>query len=74
MNCEYELFQVATWSKETVLKFNASEMMPYASWVTENGETEVEANSIDNTLKGRKVTYIKAERHYASYEYGRDEA
>lgn len=59
LECEYDIFPVATWSSETILKFDSFEIAPYASRVSGNGKVEVAADSIDNLLKGRKVTYIK---------------
>lgn len=56
---EYELYERATWSSNTTLKFCSAEGEAYASRVRTDGTYSVLADSIDNILNGRKATYIK---------------
>lgn len=56
---KYELYECATWDKETVLNFDHVENAGYASSVSVNGNISVKADSIDNRLRGRKATFIK---------------
>lgn len=58
IGCEYELHNLATWDRRDVLCFEVHENAGYGSKVSEVGES-VNADSIDNILKGRPVTYIK---------------
>ena len=57
--CEFELYHMATWSGKTTLTFNINSDFGYASSVDAGGRESVSADSIDNILAGRPVTYIK---------------
>lgn len=57
--CEFELYHMATWSRKTTLTFNINNDFGYASSVDADGKESVHADSIDNILNGRPVTYIK---------------
>lgn len=59
IGCEYELYNVATWSCKDRLMFDADDSFGYASKVNKFGKEFVNADSIDNILAGRPVTYIK---------------
>lgn len=59
IGCEYELHNLATWDRRDVLCFDVQENAGYGSKVSEIGESVVDADSIDNILEGRPVTYIK---------------
>lgn len=59
IGCEYELHNFATWDKETMLSFDVHMNAGYGSKVSEFGASYVKANSIDNIVQGRPVTYIK---------------
>jgi len=61
LGCEYELFNLATWSNKTNLSFKsyADVDAGYGSCISHMGDYMVAADSIDNILNGRKVTYIK---------------
>lgn len=55
----YELYECAAWSGESTLRFSSVESERYASRVSQDGDRSVQADSIDNILKGRRATYIK---------------
>ena len=59
IGCAYELYECATWSEETTLRFHYLENAGFGSSIRGDGEICVKADSIDNKLKGRKATYIK---------------
>ncbi len=59
LGCEFELYEAATWSEKTTLKFKQDTGPGWGSYVDRGGEVSVEADSIDNKLQGRKATYIK---------------
>lgn len=59
IGCEYELFNIATWSKRDTLCFDVHNNAGYGSKVSNIGEALVNADSIDNMLNGKPVTYIK---------------
>ena len=59
IGCEFELFNYATWNKREQVCFDIHENAGYGSKVVDNGGVWVEANSIDNVIDGRPVTYIK---------------
>lgn len=59
IGCDYELFNLATWNEENELTFNSNKEQAYASRISGQGKEIVKANSIDNVLAGRPVTYIK---------------
>lgn len=59
IGCDYELFNLATWSKKEKLSFNSVQGQEYASRVSNSGAICVDADSIDNVLDERPVTYIK---------------
>lgn len=57
--CKFELYHMATWSKKATLTFHVDSDFGYASSVNEKGKESVVADSIDNILACRPVTYIK---------------
>lgn len=59
LGCEFELHNVATWDSKKRLCFDIHENAGYGSKVSDIGKTFVDADSIDNILKGEKATYIK---------------
>lgn len=59
IGCEFELYEAATWSEKTTLKFKQDAGPGWGSCVNSAGELSIEADSIDNKLQGRKATYIK---------------
>lgn len=59
LGCEFELYECATWSEKTTLRFKPDPGPGWGSSVDKSGEMEIEADSIDNKLNGRKATYIK---------------
>lgn len=59
LDCDYELLNIATWDKESVLRFNMNFESGYASKVSNLGNVEVKANSIDNIIGENRVTFIK---------------
>lgn len=59
IGCEYELHNLATWDRRDVLCFDVHENAGYGSKVNELGKEFVDADSIDNILRGKPVTYIK---------------
>ncbi|MBP9996340.1 MAG: FkbM family methyltransferase [Lachnospiraceae bacterium] len=58
LGCEYELIRAATWSERTELHFEENDF-GQASKVCNSGLCTVQAESIDNVLSGKPVTYIK---------------
>lgn len=58
LGCEYEMINAATWSEKTELIFEQNSF-GQASKVSHAGNVHVNADSIDNVLEGRPVTYIK---------------
>lgn len=59
LGCEFELYECATWSEKAALRFKPDPGPGWGSSVDKSGEMEIEADSIDNKLNGRKATYIK---------------
>lgn len=59
IDCDYELFQKATWDKEEWISFEEVPEGRYASKIVSSGNKKVQADTIDNCLNGREVTYIK---------------
>lgn len=59
LGCEFELYESAVWSDNTILKFKEDTGAGWGSFVDMTGEVSIKADSIDNKLKGRKATYIK---------------
>lgn len=59
LGCEFELYNAASWSSKTTLKFYVNDSFGYASKIKETGTEIVQADSIDHILSGRPVTYIK---------------
>lgn len=59
LGCEFELYEAATWSERTILRFKQDTGPGWGSFVDRAGEVSIEADSIDNKLQGRKATYIK---------------
>lgn len=53
---DIELYKCGLWDKKDVLHFVAS---ADCSFLSDNGEVEVELNSLDNILNGEKATFIK---------------
>lgn len=58
LGCEYELLNVATWCKKTELIFEENSFRQ-GSKVSQFGNVRINADSIDNILNGRPVTFIK---------------
>lgn len=61
LGCEYELYQLATWSERQTLSFESNGYNRSGSKTLANAEggIRVDADSIDNILQGRRATYIK---------------
>lgn len=51
-----QTYNVACWNEKTVLKFQSAQS---AGHVTEMGDISVQADALDNIVKGEKVTFIK---------------
>lgn len=61
LGCEYELYNIATWSGKQTLFFESSGFNRSGSKTSVSADKgiKVEADSIDNILQGSRVTYIK---------------
>lgn len=59
MGRAFELYESAVWSGRDTLKFQEDTGAGWGSFVSAGGKISIEADSIDNKLKGRKATYIK---------------
>lgn len=68
LGCEYELYNCAAWSSNTVLHFHEMKDEEYGSAICGNGDKYVQADNIDNRLAGRKATYIKYDVEGSEYE------
>lgn len=63
-NCE--CFNVGLWKKKEILKFNS--IGSGSGYIGDSGNVEIEADTIDNLLCGRKVTFINMDIEGAEYD------
>ena len=59
LKCDYELFNLATWDEKNEVSFEHNDFSGSGSKVAQSGSVTISADSIDNVLKGQKVTFIK---------------
>lgn len=55
---QFDLFEMGLYSKKAELHFVES-TLPTSSYINDAGKIKIPVNSIDNVLKGEKVTFIK---------------
>lgn len=62
---DFEIYTVGLWNEETTLHFDA--IGSGSGRISDEGKTEIVANSIDNVLQGMRVDFIKMDIEGAEY-------
>lgn len=61
-----EIINKGLWNKTDILRFDGSKSS--GSRIKENGSEKIEVTSIDETLKGKRATFIKMDIEGAEYK------